>query len=120
MTFAALGLAQVLSTVLLYPVPSIDRPFSSPQGRAAAQGLFPFAHMFGTVLVMLPTGIAALVALLAPHAAHPFAALAAVAAVALANGAGALALGTWLGGKLLDARAVRILGTLGEFASLQK
>lgn len=119
-TFAALGLAQVLSTVLLYPVPSIDRPFSSPQGRAAAQGLFPFAHMFGTVLVMLPTGIAALVALLAPHAAHPFAALAAVAAVALANGAGALALGTWLGGKLLDARAVRILGTLGEFASLQK
>lgn len=36
------------------------------------------------------------------------------------NGAGVLALGTWLGGKLLDARAVGILGTLEEFASLQK
>ncbi|KAA8819491.1 ABC transporter permease [Bifidobacterium rousetti] len=117
--FASLGLAEIVSTVLLYPAPDIDRPFSSPQGRAVAQGVFPFVHMFGTVLVMLPAGIVALVTLVMHTFGAPGATMA-IAVAALVNGTGALALGTWLGGKLLDARAVGILGTLDEFASLQK
>ena len=40
--------------------------------------------------------------------------------VALANGIGILALGTWLGGKLMDARMLSIVATLDSFASLQK
>ena len=115
-TFAALGLAQIVSCVLMYPVPSIDKPFSSPQGRLAAQGFFPFAHLFGSIAVMLPTGIVAVVcAFVAPGIA-----LWATAAVAVANGVVALAVGSWLGGKLLDARAVNIVSILDSFASLQK
>ena len=114
--FCGLGLAEVVSCVFMYPVPSISRPFSSPQGRVGAQMLFPFLHMFGMILLLLPTGIVALVLgltgnwelywLLAP--------------VSLVNGISALAIGTWLGGKLLEARMPRILATLDSFASLQQ
>ena len=44
----------------------------------------------------------------------------AIIPVALANGIGILALGTWLGGKLMDARMLSIVATLDSFASLQK
>lgn len=114
--FCGLGLAEVVSCVFMYPVPSISRLFSSPQGRVGAQMLFPFLHMFGMILLLLPTGIVALALgltgnwelywLLAP--------------VSLVNGIAALAIGTWLGGKLLEARMPRILATLDSFASLQQ
>jgi len=44
----------------------------------------------------------------------------AIIPVALANGIGILALGTWLGGKLMDARMLSIVAALDSFASLQK
>lgn len=111
----SLGLAQVLSCVLMYPVPSLDRPFASPQGRGVAQGFFPLAHMFGTLVLMLPTVIVAVVVMI-------FAPLwyGVLAVVALVNGAAVLYGGTVLGGKLLDARVVRIMATLDSFASLQR
>ena len=40
--------------------------------------------------------------------------------VFLLNGVGFLALGSWLGGKLMDARMLSIVSTLDSFASLQK
>lgn len=114
--FCGLGLAEVVSCVFMYPVPSISRPFSSPQGRVGAQMLFPILHMFGMILLLLPTVIVALVLgltgnwelywLLAP--------------ASLANGVAALAIGTWLGGKLLEARMPKIVATLESFASLQQ
>lgn len=52
----SLGSAEFFSTFLMYPVPSIRKPFSSPQGRAMAQGLFPFAFMLATCVMALPTG----------------------------------------------------------------
>ncbi|OZG68630.1 ABC transporter permease [Bifidobacterium eulemuris] len=116
--FAGLGLAEVLSCVLMYPVPSIEKPFSSPQGRMAAQGFFPFAHLFGSIILMLPTGIVALVLGLAVGDAMVM--LAGVAVAALVNGVVALLVGSWLGGKLMDARMVKIVQTLESFASLQK
>ena len=114
--YVGLGLSEVLSVVLMYPVPAIDRPFSNPQGGAVAQGFFPLAYMFGSILLMLPTGIVAgiLTVTGAPAAGWI------IAIVALANGIGGLALGIWLGGKLLDARMVSIVATLESFASLQK
>lgn len=114
--FAGIGLAEVLSVLLMYPVPSIDRPFSTPQGRAVAQGFFPLVQAFGIVVLMLPTVVAGvLIGVLAPSPAW----LWLLGPIALANGAAVLALGTWLGGKLLDARSLNVLATLDQFASLQ-
>lgn len=35
---SGLGVAQVFSALLIYPVPAMDQPFASPQGCAVAQG----------------------------------------------------------------------------------
>ncbi|MBW3091794.1 ABC transporter permease [Bifidobacterium sp. 82T10] len=115
--FAALGLAEITSCTLMYPVASLDKPFSAPQGRAMAQGFFPFVYMFGSLLAMLPTGIVA-IALLVAGAFDGLYWL--LIPVSLANGAAVLAVGTWLGGKLMDARMLSIVATLDSFASLQK
>ena len=101
----------------MYPVASMDKPFSAPQGRAMAQGFFPFVYVLGSLLLMLPTGIVALVMLLTGAEGGIWLA---IIPVALANGIGILALGTWLGGKLMDARMLSIVATLDSFASLQK
>ncbi|KAB8289597.1 ABC transporter permease [Bifidobacterium avesanii] len=118
LAYAALGMAEVVSVVLMYPVPSIDKPFSSPQGRAMAQGFFPLVQMLGTPLLFLPGGV--IVAVLGFTGALADGRFWLIGPVALANGLAALALGTWLGGKLLDARSLSVLHTLDGFASLQK
>ena len=69
------------------------------------------------LLLMLPTGIVALVMLLTGAEGGIWLA---IIPVALANGIGILALGTWLGGKLMDARMLSIVAALDSFASLQK
>ena len=114
---SGLGVAEVTSCVLMYPVASMDKPFSAPQGRAMAQGFFPFVYVLGSLLLMLPTGIVALVMLLTGAEGGIWLA---IIPVALANGIGILALGTWLGGKLMDARMLSIVAALDSFASLQK
>lgn len=114
---SALGLAEVLSCVLMYPVASLDKPFSSPQGRALAQGFMPFAFMLGCVVLVIPTGVVGIILgvtgsfdelywLLAP--------------AGIVNGALALFLGVLFGGKIMDARLLKIVQTLTGFASLQK
>nr|WP_240541286.1 ABC transporter permease [Bifidobacterium santillanense] len=112
-----LGVAEITSCTLLYPVPPMDKPFSSPQGRAAAQGFFPFVYLLGGILLLAPTGVVALVLLAVGAIADLYWVL---IPVALVNGVAALALGSWLGGKLLDARTPAILHTLDGFASLQR
>lgn len=114
--FCGLGLAETLSCVLMYPVPSMDKPFSSPQGRAVAQGFFPLAHILGMYVLMLPTAIVALALTLTGN----FGAIWTIVPVSLINGAGMLALGSWLGGKLLNARMLKVMEMLNSFASLQK
>lgn len=114
---SALGFAQVTSCTIMYPVPSLDKPFSAPQGRAVAQGFFPLVYMLGSLLLMLPTIGTAIGLLVANLFGGWYWTL---APVALANGLAMLCLGTWLGGKLVDARAADISRTLGSFASLQR
>jgi ABC-2 type transport system permease protein len=115
--FCGIGLAEIVSCVFMYPVPSLDKPFSSPQGRAMAQGFFPFIYIFGSLLLMLPTGIGALILLICEAGSTAYLLL---IPVSLINGIGMLVLGSWLGGKLLDARMLSIVRTLDSFASLQK
>jgi ABC-2 type transport system permease protein len=114
--FCGLGLAEVISCVFMYPVPSISRPFSSPQGRVGAQMLFPFLHMFGMIALMLLTGIVTVALALTGNTGLYWL----LAPVSLVNGVAVLAIGTWLGGKLLEARMPKILATLNTFASLQQ
>ncbi|MBT1162064.1 MULTISPECIES: ABC transporter permease [Bifidobacterium] len=117
--FSGLGLAEITSCVLMYPVASMDKPFSSPQGRMVAQGFFPFVYLIGSFLAMLPTGITAIIMIAVfPTSFGTIYWL--LIPIALLNGVGALALGSWLGGKLLDARMLSVVHTLDSFASLQK
>lgn len=115
--FNALGVAEVISPVLMYPIAPPDRPFSTPQGRAATQMLFPLVQMIGSVLLMLPTAV--VMAALDSAGVNDLQLLWAIAATALLNGVGVLALGTWLGGIVLDERQLKVLATLRDFASLQ-
>jgi ABC-2 type transport system permease protein len=113
---AGLGLAEIFSCIFMYPVASMDKPFSSPQGRALAQGFFPFIHMFACVAAMIPTGIVAVVLVVSSSENL----LWLLAPVAILNGVLFLYLGVLLGGKLMDARLLKIVSTLDGFASLQK
>ena len=110
-----LGLAEVISSVLIYPVPSMERPMSSPQGHGMAQTLFPFLQMLGGIVLMLPTGIVALALALSGGRASMYWVL---MPVSLANGVIALVVGVRLGGKLLETRMLKVLSTLESFGSL--
>lgn len=116
MMMASLALSSVLSTVLMYPVPSIERPFSSPQGRAAAQMIAPFAFLVGSVAANILPIIGSIAVFVAGGPAYAWALI----PLWLANGALMLWLGTWVAGKIIDARQLRIMQTLESFASLQK
>lgn len=116
LALGGLGLAEVLSCVLIYPVASIDKPFSSPQGRALAQSLMPFATMLGTAVVGLPTIACVIILLVSGNWSQYWL----IGPVGVVNGAVMLALGVWLGGKVMDARLLSIVATLDSFASLQK
>ena len=118
LSYASLGIAEVVSVTLMYPVPSIDKPFSAPQGRAVAQGLFPLVQMLGTPLLMLPTIVVTVAVGVTVGFRTDLTGL--LGLFGLANGVAVLALGTWLGGKLLEARSLSVLRTLEGFASLQQ
>lgn len=113
----AIGVAEVISPVFMYPIAPADRPFSTPQGRAASQALIPMIHIVASMVMLLPTALAAaaLGAADVGGAGLPLG----VACTALVNGVGVLVLGTWLGGIALDERQLKVLEHLRDFASLQ-
>lgn len=113
---ASLGVAELFNCSIMYPVPSMAKPFTNPQGRGAAQAFLPFLYMLASVACILPTGITAIVVFATGNgAAYPW-----LIPVALANGVLLLWLGTWLGAKLLRARMLKVLDTLDSFAALQQ
>ncbi|NMN02576.1 ABC transporter permease [Bifidobacterium panos] len=112
----ALGFAEVISPVLMYPVASMERPMSSPQGHGAAQFFLPLLQLLGGLVLMLPTGIVAVVLALGGDWASWYWVM---LPVSLANGVIVLVAGVQLGGKLLESRMLKVLSTLELFASLQ-
>ncbi|MEE1297026.1 MAG: ABC transporter permease, partial [Bifidobacterium sp.] len=113
---ASLGVAEVFNCTLMYPVPSMDKPFSNPPGRMVAQALVPCLFLLASLVAMAPTFAGAVAIALAAGARH----FGWIAPMALANGVGICALGVWWGAKLLDSRGTRVLDTLRSNASLQQ
>ncbi len=113
---ASLGVAEMFNCSVLYPVPSMVKPFTNPQGRGAAQAFLPFLYMLASLASILPTAIVAIVIFATGNgAAYPW-----IIPVALANGVLFLCLGTWLGAKLLRTRMLKVVQTLDSFAALQQ
>lgn len=117
MALVSLGVAQFTSCTLMYPVASLDKPFSSPQGRAMAQGFIPFLYMLGSLVLAVPTGVLAVI-LAVTNALPQF--LWVLGVVGLINGLAVLVLGTLVGGRIMDRRLLKIVHTLDNFAALQK
>lgn len=113
---ASLGVAEMFNCSVFYPVPSMAKPFTNPQGRGAAQAFLPFLYMLASLASILPTAIVAIVIFATGNgAAYPW-----IIPVALANGVVFLCLGTWLGAKLLRTRMLKVVQTLDSFAALQQ
>ena len=112
----SLGVAEVVSCTLMYPVAPMDRPFSAPQGRGATQFLFPIIHIVVSLVTLVPSILVVVLLLITHNAALMWIMM----PVSLINGLAVLFLGSWLGGKLMDARMTKILSTLDDFASLQQ
>ena len=112
---SGLGVAQVFSALLIYPVPSMDQPFASPQGRAVAQGFLPLLQLLASLVIMLPTFLVALLAMTTVGILPLWLPM----PVALANGLIVLAAGVAIGSRIFDRRQSAILLTLDRYASLQ-
>ena len=112
---SGLGVAQVFSALLIYPVPSMDQPFTSPQGRAVAQGFLPLLQLLASLVIMLPTFLVALLAMTTVGILPLWLPM----PVALANGLIVLAVGVAIGSRIFDRRQSAILLTLDRYASLQ-
>ena len=112
---SGLGVAQVFSALLIYPVPSMDQPFTSPQGRAVAQGFLPMLQLLASLVIMLPTLLVALPAIITGRILPLWLPV----PVALANGLIVLAAGVAIGSRIFDRRQSAILLTLDRYASLQ-
>ena len=112
---SGLGVAQVFSALLIYPVPSMGQPFASPQGRAVAQGFLPLLQLLASLVIMLPTFLVALLAMTTVGILPLWLPM----PVALANGLIVLAVGVAIGSRIFDRRQSAILLTLDRYASLQ-
>ena len=112
---SGLGVAQIFSALLIYPVPSMDRPFTSPQGRAVAQGFLPMLQLLASLVIMLPTILVALPTMTKGGILPLWLPV----PVALANGLIVLAAGIVLGSRIFDRRQSAILLTLDRYDSLQ-
>ena len=112
---SGLGVAQVFSALLIYPVPSMDQPFASPQGRAVAQGFLPLLQLLASLVIMLPTFLVALLAMTTVGILPLWLPM----PVALANGLIVLAVGVAIGSRIFDRRQSAILLILDRYASLQ-
>lgn len=112
--WVSLGVALVFSTVAMYPVQSIEKPFTRPQGRTASQTLMPLLFLLIVAVLLSPAVIVFLCLVLMGYAALVWVA----GVVALVIAVAVLVLGVWLGGKLLDQRLLRIVENVQRFAKI--
>lgn len=111
--FATIGIGLISSCIAMYPVPSIEKPFSRPQGSAGARSFAPIGFSLLSAVCMIPSAAAVIVfLLLAPQ-------LLWIAFILfVVNGFVVLVVGVILGGKVMDKRMIRIVENLRRFASI--
>lgn len=111
--FATIGIGLISSCIAMYPVPSIEKPFSRPQGSAGARSFAPIGFSLLSAVCMIPSAAAVIVfLLLAPQ-------LLWIAFILfVVNGFVVLVVGVIIGGKVMDKRMIRIVENLRRFASI--
>lgn len=111
--FATIGIGLISSCIAMYPVASIEKPFSRPQGSAGGRSFAAIGFMLLSVVCMIPSVAAAIAfIILAPQ-------LLWIACILfVVNGAIVLAVGVIIGGKVMDKRMIRIVENLRRFASI--
>ncbi|MFU0539095.1 hypothetical protein ACMZ79_05415 [Gardnerella vaginalis] len=111
--FATIGIGLISSCIAMYPVASIEKPFSRPQGSAGGRSFAAIGFMLLSVVCMIPS-VAAVIAfiILAPQ-------LLWIACILfVVNGAIVLVVGVIIGGKVMDKRMIRIVENLRRFTSI--
>ncbi|PNS43115.1 hypothetical protein BFS05_04745 [Gardnerella vaginalis] len=111
--FASIGIGSVSSCIAMYPVASIEKPFSRPQGSAGARSLAPIGFTLLAAVCMIPS-IAAAIAFVAINMNLLWIA----SILSVINGAIVLVVGVILGGKVMDKRMIRIVENLRRFSSI--
>lgn len=111
--FASIGIGLISSCIAMYPVASIEKPFSRPQGSAGGRSFAAIGFMLLSVVCMIPSVAAAIAfMILAPQ-------LLWIASILfIVNGLIVLVVGVILGGKVMDKRMIRIVENLRRFASI--
>lgn len=111
--FATIGIGLISSCVAMYPVASIEKPFSRPQGSAGARSFAPIGFSLLSAVCMIPS-IAAVIAFVVINTNLLWIA----SVLFVVNGAIVLAVGVIIGGKVMDKRMIRIVENLRRFASI--
>lgn len=111
--FASIGIGLISSCIAMYPVASIEKPFSRPQGSAGGRSFAAIGFMLLSVVCMIPSVAAAIAfMILAPQ-------LLWIASILFViNGSVVLVVGVIIGGKVMDKRMIRIVENLRRFASI--
>ncbi|BAQ32942.1 conserved hypothetical protein [Gardnerella vaginalis ATCC 14018 = JCM 11026] len=111
--FATIGIGLISSCIAMYPVASIEKPFSRPQGSAGGRSFAAIGFMLLSVVCMIPSAAAVIVfLLLAPQ-------LLWIAFILfVVNGFVVLVVGVIISGKVMDKRMIRIVENLRRFASI--
>lgn len=97
---AGLAVCTLLSVLAAYSLPDTSNPFALGSGASLAKGLLTLAAMVGTAVLGLPFALGTLLGDVWLWIALP---------IGLAYGVGAAALGSYIGGDLLDHRMPRVL-----------
>lgn len=111
--FATIGIGLISSCIAMYPVSSIEKPFSRPQGSAGARSFAPIGFMLLSFVCMIPS-----IALAIVFVAINMNLLCIASILFVINGAIVLVVGVILGGKVMDKRIIRIVENLRRFASI--
>ena len=111
--FASIGIGLISSCIAMYPVASIEKPFSRPQGSASGRSFAAIGFMLLSVVCMIPSVAAAIAfMILAPQ-------LLWIASILfVVNGLIVLVVGVIIGGKVMDKRMIRIVENLRRFVSI--
>lgn len=111
--FAAIGIGLISSCIAMYPVASIEKPFSRPQGSAGGRSFAAIGFSLLSVVCMIPS-IAAAIAFIILNTNLLWIAC----ILFVVNGFVVLAVGVIIGGKVMDKRMIRIVENLRKFASI--